>query len=65
MDAVKNVGNDAGFPHLHEVLGNMCTAFKAYFLIESYANTLDKKIYNITPDSFIDAFKRLDLNNNT
>lgn len=43
---------------LHTILFHMYTAFKAYFILKDYAGSLGKKIINITPGSFIDAFDR-------
>jgi hypothetical protein len=44
--------------HIHNTLYHMYVAFKSYFVIKSYAQSIDKKIFNITPKSFIDAFDR-------
>lgn len=43
---------------LHEILNSMSIACHSYHLIEKYAKQIGKKIYNITPKSFIDAFER-------
>lgn len=43
---------------LHTILFHMYTAFKAYFTLRDYAQTLGKEVINITPGSFIDAFPR-------
>lgn len=43
---------------LHEVLHKLMLAFKGYFTIRDYAETMDAKIHNTTPKSFIDAFER-------
>lgn len=43
---------------LHEFLIDKAIAFHSYHLIEKYAKQIDKHIYNITPNSFIDAFER-------
>lgn len=45
--------------HLHDTLYHMYVAFKSYFVIRKYAESIGKQIYNITPYSFIDAFDRL------
>ncbi|MCM1291424.1 MAG: hypothetical protein NC201_04450 [Prevotella sp.] len=46
---------------LHDIYLSFSIAFRSYFEIARYANKLGVKILNITPDSFIDAFPRLDL----
>ncbi len=46
---------------LYTILHHMSVAFKSYFTIKAYANSLKKEVINITPESFIDAFKRLKL----
>ncbi len=43
---------------LHTILFHMYTAFKAYFTLRDYAETLHKEVINITPGSYIDAFTR-------
>lgn len=43
---------------LHTILFHMYTAFKAYFTLREYAGSLGKEIVNITPGSYIDAFRR-------
>lgn len=43
---------------LHELLLSFHIAFKSYFTIQRYAVARGVKIFNITPDSFIDAFPR-------
>lgn len=46
-------------PHfLHELLNSMAITYHSYHLVEKYAKQIGKKIYNITPNSFIDAFER-------
>lgn len=47
----------AGY-HLHDILGSMTIAFKAYFDIEAYAHKKGVAIINATPGSYIDAFRR-------
>lgn len=47
---------------LHTILFHMYTAFKAYFTLRDYAASLGKQVINITPGSYIDAFERLNLN---
>ncbi len=46
---------------LHTILFHMYTAFKAYFTLRDYAESLGKEVINITPGSYIDAFPRLKL----
>ncbi|MDE6297838.1 MAG: hypothetical protein K2L89_08320, partial [Muribaculaceae bacterium] len=55
-DTVKKENLDSA--HLHTILYHMHVAFKAYFTLRDYAASLGKEIINITPGSFIDAFKR-------
>lgn len=55
-DTVKKENLDSA--HLHTILYHMHVAFKAYFILRDYAAKLGKEIVNITPGSFIDAFKR-------
>jgi hypothetical protein len=47
-----------GVRRLHEILHKWQLAFAAYFDLEDYARSRKTKIYNATPDSFIDAFER-------
>lgn len=51
-----------GTRKLYEVLTKFVHAFKAYFDIDHYAKTKGVNIYNATPNSYIDAFKRLKMN---
>jgi hypothetical protein len=44
---------------LYTILYHMYVAFKAYFVLDAYARSLGKEILNITPGSYIDAFKRM------
>ena len=37
----------------------MYVAFKSYFVLDAYARSLSKEIINITPGSYIDAFRRM------
>ena len=46
---------------LHEFLEKMVYSFKAYFEINDYAKQKGIKIFNATPNSFIDAFDRKSL----
>lgn len=43
---------------LHELLQHWFVAFRSYHQIQRWAEKIDVKIYNATPDSFIDAFPR-------
>lgn len=47
--------------HLHTILYHMHVAFKSYFILRDYAERQNREIINITPGSFIDAFKRIKL----
>ena len=44
---------------LYTILYHMYVAFKSYFVLEAYARSLGKEVINITPGSYIDAFKRM------
>ncbi len=44
--------------HLHDILMSMYIAFKSYHTIRKYAESLGKKILNVTEGSYIDAFER-------
>lgn len=46
---------------LHHILKSLYIAFRAYFDIEDYARHKNVDIFNITPGSFIDAFRRMKL----
>ncbi len=46
---------------LHGILQSMVVAFRSYHTIERYARHIGANVYNSTPDSFIDAFRRLPL----
>lgn len=46
---------------LHEILYKFMTAFKGYFAAEEYAESKQVDILNCTKGSFIDAFKRINL----
>lgn len=43
---------------LHQIVYSFYVAFKSYFEIKAYANSIGTEIWNITPGSFIDAFPR-------
>ncbi len=45
--------------HLHDVLGSMTVAFRSYWEIAAYADSLGVSIINATPGSMIDAFPRI------
>ena len=56
-----NIGK--GHRKMHEILEKWMLAFKGYFFIKEYAvNKKKSKIINITPNSYIDAFDRKNLN---
>lgn len=44
---------------MHEVLIKFYHSFKGYFEIDAYSKSQGKIIYNCTPGSYIDAFKRI------
>ncbi|SFL48835.1 hypothetical protein SAMN05216357_1255 [Porphyromonadaceae bacterium KH3CP3RA] len=44
---------------LHELLDSMAVAFRSYHEVEAYSRKRGKEIINITPGSFIDAFRRM------
>lgn len=44
--------------HLHDILNSLTIAFRSYFAVREYAETLGARIINRTPGSFIDAFER-------
>ena len=46
---------------LYTVLHHMSVAFKSYFILEPFARKMHKEVINITPGSYIDAFKRMRL----
>lgn len=50
---------------LHTILYHMHVAFKAYFTLRDFAATLGKSVINITPGSYIDAFERMKLTENS
>lgn len=43
---------------LHQIIYSFYVAFKSYFEIKDYADSVGTTIWNITPGSFIDAFPR-------
>lgn len=44
---------------LYHILHHMSVAFKSYFVLKDHADHLHKEVINITPGSYIDAFKRM------
>lgn len=44
---------------LHTILYHMHVAFKSYFVLNDFAKIINKEVINITPGSYIDAFKRM------
>lgn len=50
---------DLNSARLYTILYHMYVAFKSYFVLEDYSKRLKKEIINITPGSYIDAFKRM------
>lgn len=44
--------------HLHDILNSLTIAFRSYFAIADYAESLGATIINATPGSMIDAFPR-------
>ncbi len=50
---------DLNSAHLYTILYHMYVAFKAYFVLEAYSRKKGKEIINVTPGSYIDAFKRM------
>ncbi|MFZ1705109.1 MAG: hypothetical protein WAT79_12240 [Saprospiraceae bacterium] len=55
-DVMKKLGK--GHRKLHEVLEKFYLAFKGYHDIQSFAESRGIVIYNVTQNSFIDAFRR-------
>lgn len=43
---------------LHQILYHMYVVFKGYLTIDAFARKQNKRIFNITPGSYIDAFER-------
>ncbi len=46
---------------LHEILHKFMLTFDGYFIIDDFASSLNATIFNTTQGSFIDAFKRRDI----
>lgn len=61
LEPMKIIGK--GERHLYEILDKFKIALKGYFWIREYAEKRNVEIYNITKGSYIDAFKRLNLDN--
>lgn len=55
---------DLNTAHLHTILYHMHVAFRSYFILRDYAEKRGRKIINITPGSYIDAFERMKLPEN-
>ena len=55
-ETMDNLGK--GERKLHEILEKFVIALKGYFVIERFAKKNQVNIYNITPNSYIDAFKK-------
>lgn len=47
---------------LHTILYHMYVAFKSYFVLEAYARSRGKEVVNVTPGSYIDAFRKQTIN---
>lgn len=58
-DTVKQENLDSA--RLYTVLYHMYVAFRSYFVLEAYARRLGKEVVNVTPGSYIDAFRRMRL----
>jgi len=54
-----------GERRLHEVLQKFVYSFAGYFDLRDYAESIHVKIINQTPGSYIDAFERQNLGNNS
>lgn len=54
----KRVATEYRGYRLHQILESFMVAFRSYFEIEVYARKKGVNIYNATPGSFIDAFRR-------
>jgi len=52
-----------GSRHLFEVLEKFYLTFKGYFEIKKYATIKNIRIYNLTINSYIDAFEKIDIDN--
>lgn len=47
---------------MHNLFRDIARMFKSYMELEEYSKTLNSKIYNISPKSYIDAFERIKIN---
>lgn len=47
---------------MHDILIVLAKAFKGYHILEKYSRSLHARIYNYTPESFIDSFEKRELN---
>lgn len=56
----KRVASEYAGYNLHDILQSLTIAFRSYFEIRDYADSLGAEIVNATPGSFIDAFPRCD-----
>lgn len=54
----ERVANEYAGYHLHHILNSLTIAFRSYHQIADYAASIDARIVNCTPGSFIDAFPR-------
>lgn len=61
---IKRVNTEYMRYPLHKIIHSFYTAFKAYHDIEAFAETCGTDIFNSTPESFIDAFRRKTLPSN-
>ena len=46
---------------LHEILIKWVYSFQSYWEMEEYSKSINVKIYNVTKDSFVDAFERIEV----
>jgi hypothetical protein len=56
-DTVKQENQQSA--RIYTILYHMYVSFKSYHVLESYAQWKGREVINITPGSYIDAFKRL------
>ncbi len=54
--------NSSGFRKLHELVTKFMVTFKSYWELKRYADKRGVEVVNITPNSYIDAFPRLEVN---
>ena len=50
---------------LHEILQKFYYSFRSYWELNEYAQTINSRVINITPNSYIDAFERQSLTEET